>query len=463
MKRIKYILMMLAVLTATASCKKYLDIVPKGKIIPKNTDDYRLLLNQTTARGSSKGFVNSFSNDLPMADDMDVNAFSESLYKTPDQNLLSFAAHIYQDFESDPDWEALYNQVYVANLVINEVMDSDGGSEAEKNKLLAEARVHRAYAFLMLVNLYAAPYTTATAASDPGVPLRKGLDFEEKLNRASVQEVYSFILSDLSLSLGKLPAAPELNYNYRPVEAGVEALLARTYLYMNDFEKAFQHADASIKLYGTLVNYNTLPASPIFTGGLQLPQNLQNKEILLLKSVVSATSLFYTNPGLLGLYDQQNDLRFKAWYASDAAFGLNNGYISTSWTGNVPCKGPSTSEMYLVRAECYARSGKANEAIQDLNTLRSSRFKTGSSYQLSASTAAEALQMVKAERRRELAFRGFRLFDIKRFNTIDGDNISVSHTLNGTTYTLTPGSPRAVLPIGRKYIDLNPEITQNTR
>jgi hypothetical protein len=455
--------MLSAILIGMASCKKYLDIVPKGKIIPVKTDDYRLLLNQTTARGSSIGFVTTFSNDLLMSDDVEVNAFSATFYKAPDQNILMFADHIYQDFESDPDWEALYNQVYVANLVINEVMNSEGGSDAEKNKLLAEARVQRAHAFLILVNLYAKQYTAASAATDAGVPLRIGLDFEEKLNRATVKEVYDFILNDLNLALGKLPLIPELNYNYRPVEASTEALLARTYLYMNNIPEALKHADSSLKLYSTLINYNTLTASAIFAGNLQLPINLQNKEVLQLKTVISSTSFFYANANLLNLYDKQNDLRFKTLYASDAAFGLNYGYISTDWSGNVPAKGPSTAEMYLIRAECYARTGKAAEAVQDLNTLRSSRYKTGSSYTVTAATAAEALALVKGERRRELAMRGFRWFDIKRYNVIDADNITVSHTLNGKTYTLAPNNSHVVFPIGRKYIDLNPEITQNPR
>jgi hypothetical protein len=70
---------------------------------------------------------------------------------------------------------------------------------------------------------------------------------------------------------------------------------------------------------------------------------------------------------------------------------------------------------------------------------------------------------VKEERRRELAFRGARWFDIKRYNVSDNAGITVTHKLNNDTYALAPGSPRTVLPIGRKYIGLNPEITQNPR
>jgi hypothetical protein len=59
--------------------------------------------------------------------------------------------------------------------------------------------------------------------------------------------------------------------------------------------------------------------------------------------------------------------------------------------------------------------------------------------------------------------QGIRWFDIKRYNSYDNDNITVIHKLSNNTYTLAPGSARTVLPIGRKYIALNPEITQNPR
>lgn len=463
MKSLKYICFLSVLIVSLAGCKKYLDIIPKGKIIPQKTSDYRLLLDQISPKGSSNGFTQSFSNDVLMSDDMEVNAFSASFYNAADQNVLTFAEHIYQDFESDPDWEALYNQIYVANLVTSQVMDAEGGTTAEKNVLLAEAKVHRAYAYLILVNLYGKQYVAATAATDPGVPIRKNLDFEEKLPRATVQEVYNYILQDLTDALGKLPATPQLNLNYRPVEAASNALLARVNLCMNNIPSALAYANSSLQLYNTLIDYNTLPAGQSFPGTLAEPNGLQGKEVLLLKSPTSPDSFFYGSGSLVSLYDQQNDLRFKAKFASDAAFGLNFGFICTGWSGKTPAKGPSTAEMLLIRAECYARTEKVNEAMADLNTLRKTRFKTGSNSMLTAASPAQALLLVKQERRRELAFSGARWFDIKRYNVVDRDNITVTHLVNGVSYTLPSNGVRAVLPIGRKYIDLNPEIIQNPR
>ncbi len=81
-----------------------------------------------------------------------------------------------------------------------------------------------------------------------------------------MQEVYDFIISDLKLALGHLPAAPSLNLTYRPVEAATNALLARVYLYMNNMTEAFRYADASLKLYNELIDYNTVPPNASFPG-----------------------------------------------------------------------------------------------------------------------------------------------------------------------------------------------------
>jgi len=464
MNRILTILFLIATTTFLGSCHKYLDIVPKGKIIPEKTNDYRLLLDQTSANGKSNGFTNSFGNDVFMSDDIMVTSFSVNFYDAPSQNVLSFAEHIYQDFESDPDWDALYNQIYVSNLVINQVMDSKEGTETEKKQLLSEAKVHRAFAFLTLVNLYAKPYNATTAASDPGVPLRLGIDFEESLQRASVQGVYDLIIKDINDAITGLPdAAPQTNLNFRPVKSAAYVLLARTYLFMNKINEAFQNADASLQLYQKLIDYNTLPNSSLIPGMLQFPMGLQNSEESLYKTTNSSASLFYADSALMHLYDIQHDLRVPTLYFNDALFGLNFGYISSEWSGRTPVKGTSVPEALLIRAECYARNGKVTEAMADVNTIRQKRFKTGSDYVLSATDAGDALKKVKEERRRELAFRGVRWFDIRRYNAFDNDNITVTHILNGQTYSLAPNSARTVLPIGRKYITLNPEITQNPR
>lgn len=464
MKKIVYTTILLGIVMGFLSCKKYLDITPKGKLIPQKTSDYRLLLNQVSSKGKSKGFWQSFSKDAMVDDDIAINTFSNTYFGANDLNAFQYADHLYLESESDLDWENLYNQIYVANLVATEVMSSEGGTEQEKRQLLAEARVHRAHAYLILVNLYAKQYNPATAGTDLGVPIRTGLDFEEKLPRQTVQKVYDYIITELSQAVPALPLTPDPATAFRPVKPAAYTLLARVSLYMNKPQDAYNYADSSLRCYNKLVDYNKLPPSPQFPDDvLAYPVNFKNEEALMEKTGSTSYPLMYASASLLGLYDTVNDLRFKTLYFPDRLFGLNFGYISTEWSSKSPFKGPSVPETYLIRAESSARLGNGGAAMDDLNQLRKYRYKTGSNYILSASGAAEALELVKAERRRELPFRGFRYFDLKRYNAFDGANLTVTHQLPAGTYTLAPNSPRVLLPIGRKYIALNPEILQNPR
>lgn len=464
MRKILYFLLCGWLVTTAVACKKYLDIKPKGAFIPEKTSDYRLLLDATTAKEKSNGFFSTYGMDVMLDDDMSVNSFSLTYFDANALNAFRYAENIYLDYEADKDWEAMYNQIYTANLVVAQVMDSRGGTDNEKRQLMAEAKVQRAYAYYILINLYAKQYNSATAASDPGVPLRKGLEFEETLPRASVQEVYNYISEDLNSAVPDLPLKPDMAATNRPAKPTAYTLLAKVSLFKNDAPAAYAYADSSLKYYHTLVDYNILPPNPGYpTQVLMYPQNFQNPETLMEKTGPMLSPVSYASNELLALYDAANDLRYKAFFFSDSNFGLNFGSFSNEWSGRLPAKGPSVPETYLIRAESSARMNNAAAAMDDVNLLRSFRYKTGSSYTLSAANAAAALTIVKAERRREMAFRGSRYFDIRRYNAFDNANITITHTLSDGTFTLPPNSNRTALAIGRIYISQNPEIIQNPR
>jgi hypothetical protein len=59
-------------------------------------------------------------------------------------------------------------------------------------------------------------------------------------------------------------------------------------------------------------------------------------------------------------------------------------------------------ELYLIAAESYARTNDIAHAMDMLNSLLITRWKTGTFVPFSASTKEEALQIIKEERRKEL-------------------------------------------------------------
>jgi hypothetical protein len=127
--------------------------------------------------------------------------------------------------------------------------------------------------------------------------------------------------------------------------------------------------------------------------------------------------------------------------------------------------GVTVPEMMLIKAETFARAGKANEAMAIINTLRKKRFSAADYSELAASTADEALTKVLEERRRELAFKSIRWFDQKRLAAEPrfAKPISRTNLVSGANYTLAPNSNRYVYPIPAYNIQLNPALEQNPR
>ena len=103
--------------------------------------------------------------------------------------------------------------------------------------------------------------------------------------------------------------------------------------------------------------------------------------------------------------------------------------------------GICTSELYITRAECYARANEIDKAMKDLNDLLINRWKSGSYIPYTAATKEEALEIILKERKKELVCRGLRWMDIRRLNQ-EGANITITRKVGDQLYQLTPGDLR---------------------
>lgn len=479
----QYILILLLIVIVSGCKKDFLDIVPKGQLIPQTTSDYRQILDFVSNKNNvgqkvavlvTYGIVNLLADDYQVSDSAQYKAMI-----TTDRKLW------YQWGEEggylpdldDPDWRALYGQIYIMNSCIDGIPNASGSSE-EKAALLAEAKFHRAFCYLGLVNIYAKHYTPETAATERGVPLRLGIALTESLARASVKDVYDQVLKDLSEAQPDLKATQGV-YNHRPTTAAGYALMARTYLYMGDYEKALENAKASLEQNDFLYNLNEelvvfKTPSTSSTALNAFPATLRSwddKEILVQKETTYNISLYHfsyatiSGPVIWQLYDTTNDLRYRNYFnrvtADGDGYQFRGGYRRWKDAYYYLQVGLSTPEMYLTRAEAYIRTNKVPEGIADINAIRSKRYVTSEYVPLVASdfTQAQALQFVKEERRRELWLRGLRWFDLKRYNALDNANITIERFFTGDK--LAPGDEGWVVPIAELYLSQNPEMRLN--
>jgi hypothetical protein len=355
-------------------------------------------------------------------------------------------------------WYHCYINVYYANITLNNIdkIAKTPVNEKDWNSLKGQAYFLRARNFLTVASIFSLAYDRSSASSDLGIPLRLDPDINKPSKRASVQETYDQIIDDLKKAIPLLPITPlHVLRSSRPAAYG---LLARTYLYMREYDSCFRYVNLGLQLKSELLDYNRLSkdAPYPFT---DFPFDA-NPEIIMENKFIPGPIMFHALMDTL-LYNsyEDNDLRKSCYFQEN---GDNIYKFTGSYSGDYGLwDGIATDELYLMRAECYARMGKTDLALQDLNTLMIKRWKQGTFHPFTAATSDAALKIILQERRKELAMRNIRWMDIKRLNK-EGADILLERIIDGQTYTLPPNDLRSALAVPEDIVNLF-GITQNPR
>ncbi|MES2003016.1 MAG: RagB/SusD family nutrient uptake outer membrane protein [Bacteroidota bacterium] len=453
----KYLLSILFMVGSLMGCHKteFLEAKPNASIIiPTSLEELRALLDNTNVFTVSPG-IGEIS-----ADNYYVSTATWQSLSQLEHNLYSWEKDSYGGVRSIDDWNIPWQQVLYTNIVLEQLnkLSVDSSMQKEWQDCKGSALFLRAHAFYNLLLHFAAAYDNATATTDPGIPLRLTTNIHDLRERASVQDSYNQVLADLSAASPLLSENVSASYRNRPSKPAVFGLLSRVYLSMGKYDKAGSYADSCLLLYNKLINFNTLSTTATTPFDRLNDENIYycqaiNYNVLL---TISTTTLVDTT-----LYQSYaaNDLRKQLYFRqiSGPNYGIKRGHSGTTY----PFTGLSTEEMYLNRAESYARAGNSITAMNDLNTVLVKRWKTGTYVPQTANTAAEALQKILTERRKELIWRGLRWPDLKRLNK-ENAGINLTRILNNQPYSLTPNSPLYVFPIPDNEISLS-GIAQNPR
>lgn len=472
----KILLLIVGVIVLTGCTREnFLDFVPKGNIIPTKIEDYRLMLDQAeqNLNGIGNGFANSHFESLYVTDNMQfTQPIAVALgFQNNAIAAYTFRENLYLASEEDSEWSNYYNQIYTANVVLAGLDEVTNGTEQEKNQLKAEAKLHRAFAYFNLVNLYSVHYEPNSAATDLGVPIREGIELEGvDLTRASVQEVYDNIIADITSSTSDLESISANDVRFRPSEAGALGLLAKVYLYQGNYDQALTQIDQALAIYNTVRDMNTDVGDGGF-GAIELPLASSDDEVVWFKgSRRPNTPAAILDTTLINTLYEENDLRGQSYAGIEILITnqeieerVEYGFYGRTFNRTIPA-GINVPDLLLMKAECEARLGNNLTAANDaLNALREKRFATDTYVSVNITDQNALLDFVKEERRRELMGQPERMFDLKRYNRFDNAGISLVHEYDGIDYTLAPNSLNWALPIAQKYILLNPEIIQNPR
>lgn len=440
-------------LSPIVSCKKFLDAKPdKSLVIPTTLNDLQAILDYSIRINEGTSFGEASADNYYLIEN-DFNAFPDDLRKT-----YTWDNYAYSNYPND--WARVYDVIYPANLVLEGIEEIPQTSEnrAEWNNIKGSALVFRAVSYLQGAFTFCKSYDRETADDDLGMVLRLKSDFNAtSKERSSVRRTYDQIIGDLQNAVSLLPPTPV--HPMRPSKAAAFGLLARTYLSMNEYDSCLKYANLCLNIKNDLFDFNTLED---LNANFAFPEF--NKEVIMVTQTRNAIYYSIIQPyGMVDslLYESYggNDLRKYAFFLySPPGYNFKGSYSGISWAFFT---GIATDEVYLMRAECYARNGEIDAAMESLNTVLAYRWKTGTFEPLKASTPSQAVDIILRERRKELLFRNLRWMDIKRLNKI-GANITLLRKVNGTEYKLEPNDNRFALPLPYDIIRIT-GIVQNPK
>ncbi len=363
-------------------------------------------------------------------------------------------------------WRQSFKAINNLNLIINNI-DAAEGSDAAKQEIRGEALGLRGMVYFDLARTFAYPWIKAGASSQ-GLPLKLTSE-EVVVERSSLGETYDQILLDLQTAHDLLEENTWAQGSTKHLtKTGVKALMARVYLYKQDWNNALKYAEEVIAARGeanlmgvdsyAFEDYNS---ESIFELSITAQNSLGSNGLGAQFDVkdggqgdVIATQTFVN---LLGAYE--NDPR--AALLEEDKEGTEQAFVK--YTNRSDGGGLSAhnipvlrlSEMYLIAAEAAAHgAGGGDSSAQDhLNTLIENRTTNFAAHQ--ATETGEALkERIAEERRRELALEGHGVYDYIRrgkdiirpveehVNTgVDAANLNISATDNRTICPI-PASER---------------------
>ncbi len=454
----------LVLLACLCSCDDYLSNVPKGQRIPTTLNDFSVMLadEYTNCR-------EDVTQALVLLNDRYVSDGYLSYYELWSANYFwdENADRIAMNKSDETTYYNGYAGISTANLIIENAPTATEATDAERGQVIAQAKILRAMKYFTLVNYYAKTYNAATAATDGGVPLITSAEVGATYTQPSVQEIYDFIVQDISEAL---PALPEraLNVLYAD-KATAYALAARVYLQMGNYQEALASAGEALKrndrLFDWVAFYNDNAAVlsvPDVYQSITSPMGFDYEE----NYIFCHGNNSYSGNDLQMREDrgnrfEQGDAHFMSRWKIRTMAGST--YYNPNMGGYFNRGGLTTTEVYLIQAECMARTGNVADAMDVLNKVRQKRILPEYYQPLTASSADEAIDMIIKVKGDALVQTIIPFCDARRLNLEPAHARTLTKVENGQQYTLSPSSHMWVMPfpMGAVKNSGNGTVTQN--
>ncbi|WP_257666323.1 RagB/SusD family nutrient uptake outer membrane protein [Parapedobacter tibetensis] len=482
--KIKYLTGIVLGLTLLG-CEKYTDVKPKGFNLLNTATDLDRHMNFSSAETFDFARQTLLINDS-YPSNTNVPQVVTGNVKNLDYALLTYDETLNRSAltVTDPTYEGIYgNIVKVCNIVLNQA-DEASGDKALLSKIKAESYVLRAYMHYLLVNVFAKAYDKSMAATDGGIPYPTDLNLETVNEKLSVARVYENIIKDLDAAFALNSLSAEGKNNMRVGRCFALAVRARVMMSMGNYSEALKACNEALAINSFIDDHNKF-----------LPNNSLNKQFQ-----SSRENLFYASQSRAfpagmnvsreilgvtsgvpqaGLYESANILRYKNSIYDYSSVGLTSRVSGTAWfyplgtTYDTNSGGMTTSDLYLMKAECLIRAGDISGGMDIINLIRKHRNDQSdpAATDLSAATEGQAILHLQRTARIEYLFSWQNFVEIKRWNREGKYPITITRRIvrvaSGNTpavdetFTLNPNSPLWIFAFPTNSSDFNPTLTPN--
>jgi hypothetical protein len=465
--KLKNIALSLFIAFSLSSCESILDIDPP-------TDSLTAEVTFSTPEGirtAATGFyTDNFLNNIMyyQALELYVSQISDELQARSGQ----FAEYYQNNYNASSSyisnlWTAPYSSIYGANDFLGHVEGSTIIPESELNKYRGEALFFRANAYFYLVNLFG------------DVPLLTTYDVSvtATAGRSPKAEVYKQIIADLQQA--QLWLKDSGNGRTRISADAATALLARVYLYTEQWDKAITEANKLLPTIdgGQSNNYKLETCDRVFlaTSKEAILQNNQEGFTgtgsyvgytrignLFIPSARATYATYYFCDELVNDLRSQPEDQRNQWIGEKPGSGGKTYYYPYKYKNMTT---PNSSldyeyyvmlrlaEQYLIRAEASVHMGNTDKAVADINKIRE---RAGLSDYNDDKSRNSLLLEIESQRRKEFFHElGHRWFDLNRTGRADAVYGQISYKkVNWQSY-------KSLLPIPEQQIGRNRNLTQN--
>ncbi|MDO1499791.1 RagB/SusD family nutrient uptake outer membrane protein [Winogradskyella maritima] len=341
-------------------------------------------------------------------------------------------------------WDSAYEGINLTNIIFDNLELIEDSSE--RNRIEAEAKFIRGTLYFELARFFSLPYNNSGNNSQLGLPIvSEGVVSSAQLSfpsRNTLEETYDQAINDLSEAYAALPASNSIFAD----KYAAQAVLARLYLQQGNFPSARDAAHDVLENSGHSLASTYAGA---FNNDSDGTEDIFMLQITTQDGINDFNTFWATRD--FGGRSITGDVTVEAPFfeifsgdddRQDFTYEGVASIVTTKWQSqfaNVPYL--RIAEMHLIRAESNFREGSSLGLSPDaeITALRN----RSNADPIIGLTLDDILE----ERKRELAFEGHALHDLKR--------------LQGTVDGIPFNSDLLVFPIPQGELDSNPNLEPN--